>query len=58
MVDNFKQVLQQNIIRNFPVTIDDMNISEKIYCDNIDDLKGKTNRNRPTHVKNDLLEVP
>ena len=28
-VDHFKHILRQNIIRNFPVTIDDVNISEK-----------------------------
>ena len=35
-----------------------MNFSEKIYGANIGALKGKTTRNRPTPVKNDLAEVP
>ena len=38
--------------------IDDVNFSEKIYGANIGALKGKTTRNRPTPVKNDLAEVP
>ena len=54
-VENFKHILRQNIIRNCPVTIGDVNIADKIYGANIGALKCKTNRNMPTPVNNDLV---
>ena len=40
------------------MTIDDVNISKKIYGDNIGGLKGGTNQKRPTPVKNNFVEFP
>ena len=57
-VDNYNQLLQQNIIRDCPVKIEDVNIAEKIYRANIGELKGKTIQNMPTPVKNDFVEFP
>ena len=37
--------------------IGDVNIAKKIYGPDIGALKGKTTRNKPTPVKNYLLEV-
>jgi hypothetical protein len=57
-VKNYKHILRQNIIKNCPVTAEDVNIAEKIFGGNIGALKGKSIRNRPTPVKDDLVEIP
>jgi hypothetical protein len=35
-----------------------VNISEKIFGGDIGALKGRSTRNRPTPVKDDLVEIP
>jgi hypothetical protein len=57
-VENFKHILRQNIIKNCPVTPEDVNIAEKIFGGEIGTLKGKSTRRRPTPVKDDLVEIP
>jgi hypothetical protein len=48
--ENFKNLLRQNIIMNCPVTVDHVNIAEKIFGPDIGSLKGKTTRKKPTPV--------
>ena len=43
----YKQSIQNNLIKDSPVTLDHIAIMEDIYGTNIDDLKGKTVQ-RPT----------
>ena len=43
-VENFKHILRQNIIKNCPVTAEDVNIAEKIFGGDIGTLKGKSTR--------------
>lgn len=57
-LENFKHILRQNIIKNCPVTSEDVNIAEKIFGGDIGTLKGKTTRRRPTPVRDDLVEIP
>ncbi len=57
-IENFKHILRQNIIKNCPVTADDVNIAEKIFGADIGALKSKNTRSRPTPVKDDLVEIP
>jgi hypothetical protein len=57
-VENFKAILRQNIIKNCPVTIEDVAIAEKIFGPDIGSLKGKSTRSKPTPVKTDLIEIP
>ena len=57
-VTNFKHILRQNIIKNCPVTTEDVNIAEKIFGGDIGTLKGKSTRRRPTPVREDLVEIP
>ena len=57
-VGNFKHIMRQNIIKNCPVTVDDVNIAEKIYGPDIRSLKGKTTRHKPLRVKEDRVEIP
>jgi hypothetical protein len=47
-----------NAIRNNPVTIEDVNISEMIFGSNIGRIKGKTTRSKPNPVISDYIEIP
>jgi hypothetical protein len=57
-VESFKRILRQNIIKNCPVTSADVNIAERIFGGDIGALKGKSTRNRPEPVKDDLVDIP
>ncbi|MGC9293591.1 MAG: hypothetical protein ACP5EP_12880, partial [Acidobacteriaceae bacterium] len=57
-IENFKNILRQNIIQNCPVTPADVDLAEKIFGPDIGTLKGKTTRKAPPRVKEDLVEVP
>jgi hypothetical protein len=57
-VENSKHILPQNIIKNCPVTADDVNIAKKIFGGDIGALKGKSTRSKQTPVKDDLVEIP
>ena len=41
-IENFKYLIKGNMIKNCPVTVDDINIMHKIWGDNIAYLNGKT----------------
>jgi hypothetical protein len=56
--ENFKHILWQNIIKNCPVTADDVNIAIKLFGGNIGALKGKSTWGQPTPVKDDQLKIP
>jgi len=56
--ENFKNILRQKIIRNCPITIEDVNNAEKIYGPDVGMLKGKTTRPKPPLVKTDVVEIP
>jgi hypothetical protein len=57
-VENFKAILRQNIIKNCPVTIEDVVTAEKIFGPDIGSFKGKSTRSKPIPVKRDLIEIP
>jgi hypothetical protein len=57
-IENFKAILRQNIIKTCPVTIEDVNVAERIFGPDIGTLKGKSTRKKPTPVKSDLIEIP
>jgi hypothetical protein len=46
-VENFKAILRQNIIKNCPVTIEDVVTAENIFGPDIGSLKGKSTRSKP-----------
>ena len=43
-VENFKTILRQNLIRNCPVTVRDVEIAEDLFGPDIATLKGRTTR--------------
>jgi hypothetical protein len=46
-MENFKALLQMNVIKNCPVTVEDINIAEKIFGPDVSSLKGKFTRRKP-----------
>ena len=50
--ENFKHYLQQNLIKNNPVTAEDANIAEKIFVRDVGHLKGSTVRKSPDVIEN------
>ena len=57
-VKNFKSLLKANMIKNCPVTIEDINIAEKIFGPSMSSLKGKSMRRTPKPVRADVIEIP
>jgi hypothetical protein len=56
-MNNFKSLLRMNVIQNFPVTVEDVNISEKIFGPDMSSLKGKSTRRKPKPVRSNLIEI-
>jgi hypothetical protein len=54
----FKAIVAMNAIKNLPVTIEYINLAEKIFGPDIGCLKGKTTRVKPASVVSDYIEVP
>ena len=57
-VENFKALLRSNVIQNCPVTVEDVNIAEKIFGPSVSSLKGKSTRQKPKPVRADVIEIP
>ena len=57
-MENFKSLLQMNIIKNCPVTVEDVNIADQIFGPNMSSLKGKSTRCKPRPVRKKLIEIP
>jgi hypothetical protein len=47
-----------DVIQNCPATVEDVNISEKIFGPHMSSLKGKSMRYKPKPVRSDLIEIP
>ena len=54
----FKALLRTNIIRNNPVTAEDVTIAERIFGPDVSSLQGKSTRSKQKRVKSDLIEIP
>jgi hypothetical protein len=55
---DFKWVIQSNQIKDFPVTIQDIDVARKIWGKNIAALKGKTTWSKSIPVARDYVKVP
>jgi hypothetical protein len=57
-IETFKTLLKMNVIRNCPVTTEDVNIAEKIFGPDMLSLKGKSTRRKSTPVWEDTIKQP
>jgi hypothetical protein len=57
-IETFKTLLKMNAIRNCPVTMEDVNIAEKIFGPDMSSLKGKPTRRKSTPVREDTVKIP
>ena len=55
---DLKNIISINGVRNCPITIEDINIVEKIYGKDIGSLKGKLKRQKPIPVISEIVEIP
>jgi hypothetical protein len=55
---DFKWVIQSNQIKDFPVTVQYIDVARKIWGKNIPALKGKTTRSKSIPVSRDYVKVP
>jgi hypothetical protein len=47
-----------NVIQNCPVTVEDVNIADKIFGPDMSSLKGKSTRRKPKPVRKDFIKIP
>jgi hypothetical protein len=57
-MENSKLLLQMNVIKNCPVTVEDINITEKLFGPDMSSLKGKSTRCKPKPVRKELIKIP
>jgi hypothetical protein len=57
-IQDFKAIISSNAIRNNPVTLEDINIAERIFGPEIRRIKGTTTRTKPTPVISNYIEIP
>ena len=50
--------IRQNTIKNCPVTVEYIEIAEKIFGPDVSTLKVRTTRKRPKVVVDDFIEIP
>jgi hypothetical protein len=54
----FKWVIQSNQIKDFPVTVQHIDVAQNIWGKNIAALKGKITRSKSIPVARDYVKVP
>ena len=55
---NLKTMIRQNIIQNFLVRVEDIEIAQKIFGPDVSILKERTTRQTPKVVVDDLIVIP
>ena len=55
---NLKMIIRKSINNNFPSTVGDTDISEKIFSPTVSTLKEITTRKRTKVVVDDFIEIP
>ena len=55
---DYKWIIRSNLIRNCPVTVQDIQVASKVWGKDIAALKGKTIRSTPTPVSRDFVKIP
>ena len=57
-IRDFRLALRANMIKNCPVTEQDVLLAEKIFGKDIHAIKGKTTHKKPIMITNDYIKVP
>ena len=57
-VRDFKNIIHMNMIKNNPVTLEDIKILENIFGPDIGALKRKTTQQKAETIINDYIEIP
>jgi hypothetical protein len=57
-INDLKTVIKMNSITDCPVTVDDIDLAERIFGPDVASLKGKTTRSTPSPVVRDMIEIP
>jgi hypothetical protein len=57
-IRDYKHIIQTNQIKNCPVTLEDIRVSERTLGQDMYAIKGKSTRSKPKVVINDYVEVP
>ena len=52
-----KIMIRQNTIHNFLVTVEDIEIAEKVFGPDMSTLKGRTTRQRPKVIVDNFIEI-
>ena len=55
---DFENMIRLNLLRNCPVTVEDIKIANKIYGAEVATLQGKTTRQKPPRVLTDQIHIP
>ena len=55
-IHDFKAIIRMNTIGDNPVTTKDIDLAEKIFGPDIGRLKGKSTRQKPVPVVNDVIK--
>jgi hypothetical protein len=55
-IADMKKAIKMNSILNCPVTMDDINLAERIFGPDVASLKVKSTRSRPMRVVSDIIE--
>ena len=55
---DFKTMVTTGLLKNCPVTSNDIEVADQIYGPSVVSLKGKTARDKPKRLRYDLLPVP
>ena len=57
-LNDFRHMVQSNMIKNNPVTMEDIKIAESIFGKDVGLLKGKTTKQKAAPVVEDYIEIP
>ena len=57
-IKDYKAIIQENLTKNCPITIEDINVAERIFRKDISSIKRKTTRCTPKPMVIDIIKVP
>ena len=56
--ENLKYALRQKLLKNCPITVEDVNNAEKIFGKDVAAMKGKLTRKKPNPIRVEVVEFP